>query len=137
MRMADDKVPVIGGLHHIALRASDYARSLWFYTAGLGFRLALEFPEDGRMVALLDTGSGVYVELYGGADALPTGALFHFALRTADCVAAVAQARAAGARITTEATAALLGSDPPVHVRYAFCEGPDGEQIEFLESTAI
>lgn len=30
-----------------------------------------------------------------------------------------------------------LEGDPPVPVRYAFCEGPDGERIEFLQSDRL
>ena len=127
-----------GGLHHIAIEASDFERSLRFYTEGLGFRNVLTFPEESRTVAMLDTGDGTYVELFsGGTGEKPNGSLLHFAVRTDDCDAATVQARAAGGSITQEPTDAVLEGDPPVPVRYSYCEGPDGEQIELLQANVI
>ena len=127
-----------GGLHHIAIDASDFERSLRFYTEGLGFRNVLTFPEESRTVAMLDTGDGTYVELFsGGTGEKPNGSLLHFAVRTDDCDAATERARAAGGSITQEPTDAVLEGDPPVPVRYSYCEGPDGEQIELLQANVI
>ncbi len=127
-----------GGLHHIAIEASDFERSLRFYTEALGFRNVLTFPEESRTVAMLDTGDGTYVELFsGGTGEKPNGSLLHFAVRTDDCDAATEQARAAGGSITQEPTDAVLEGDPPVPVRYSYCEGPDGEQIELLQANVI
>ena len=127
-----------GGLHHIAIEASDFERSLRFYTEGLGFRNVLTFPEESRTVAMLDTGDGTYVELFsGGTGEKPNGSLLYFALRTDDCDAAKERARAAGGSITQEPTDAVLEGDPPVPVRYSYCEGPDGEQIELLQANVI
>lgn len=114
---------------------SDFAASLRFYTEGLGFDLKLQFEEDGDPVALLDTGNGTYLELFSSGTERPSKDLFfHVALHAADCNAALERARAAGAKITIEPTDALLEGDIVVAVRYAFCEGPDGEEIEFLQS---
>ncbi len=127
-----------GGLHHIAIEASDFDRSLRFYTEGLGFRNVLTFPEEEQTVAMLDTGDGTYVELFsGGSGERPRGSVLHFAVRTNDCDAATARARAAGGAITQEPTDAVLEGVPPVPVRYSFCEGPDGEQIELFQSDAL
>lgn len=127
-----------GGLHHLAVEASDFDGSLRFYTDGLGFREVLRFPEEDRTVAMLDTGDGTYVELFsGGGGERPKGSLLHFALRTADCDAATERARAAGAVVTQEPKDMVLEGDPPVRVRYSFCEGPDGEQIELLQSDVL
>jgi len=127
-----------GGLHHIAVEASDFDRSLRFYTEGLGFQNVLTFPEEDQTVAMLDTGDGTYVELFsGGGGEKPTGSLLHFALRTEDCAAATERARAAGGTITTEPTDVVLRGDPPVPVRYSFCEGPDGEQIELFQADGL
>jgi len=94
-----------GGLHHVAVEASDFERSLRFYTEGLGFREVLKFPEENQTVAMLDTGDGTYVELFsGGSGEKPKGSVLHFALRTADCDAATERARAAGGAITQEPT---------------------------------
>ena len=124
-----------GGLHHIAIEASDFDRSLRFYAEGLGFRNVLTFPEEDQTVAMLDPGDGTYIELFsGGSGEKPRGSLLHFAVRTDDCDAATERARAAGGTITTEPTDTVLEGDPPVPVRYSFCEGPDGEQIELLQT---
>jgi glyoxylase I family protein len=136
--VADDDVPTIRGLHHIALRAADFDRSLRFYAEGLGCSVTLRWVEHGQPVAVLDAGGGSYIELYGGGGREPSaGPLLHFALRTPDCAAAVARAVAAGATLISAPEDAMLPSEPPVRVRYAFCAGPDGEQIEFLQSAAL
>ena len=85
-----------GGIHHIAIEASDFDGSLRFYTEGLGFRNLLTFPEEEQTVAMLDTGDGTYVELFSdGSGERPEGSILHFALRTSDCDAATERARAA------------------------------------------
>jgi glyoxylase I family protein len=127
-----------GGLHHVAIEASDFDRSLRFYTEGLGFRNVLTFPEEGQTVAMLDTGDATYVELFsGGSGKSPSGSIFHLALRTADCDKATEQARSAGGTITQEPTNVVLEGDPPVPIRYSFCEGPDGEQIELFQAEVL
>lgn len=137
MRTASDSA-IGGGIHHIAMEASDFDASFRFYTEALGFRQALRFPEGNRTVALLDTGDGSYLELFSrGGGATTESAISHFALRTGDCDAAVERAREAGAEITKEPTDMVLEGDPAVPVRYAFCKGPDGERIEFLQSDRI
>ena len=138
MSGGSDSRPRRGGLHHIALRATDFERSLRFYTAGLGFAVARRWEEDGQPVALLDAGDGTAIELYGGgASESSAGPLIHFALRTGDCARSLAAARAAGATLVSAPEDAVLPGTPPAAVRYAFCAGPDGEQIEFLESAAL
>ena len=127
-----------GGLHHIAIEASDFDGSLRFYTEGLGFRNVLTFPEESQTVVMLDTGDGTYIELFsGGSGEKPKGSLLHFAVRTDDCEAATERARAAGGAVTQEPTDLVLEGDPPVPVRYAFCEGPDGEQIELFQADVL
>jgi glyoxylase I family protein len=86
---------------------------------------------------MLDTGDGSCLEVFaGGADGpQPEGAVLHFALRTTDCDAALARARAAGAEVTMEPTRVDIPTRPrPTPVRIAFCKGPDGEVIEFFQS---
>jgi glyoxylase I family protein len=127
-----------GGLHHVAIEAADFDRSLRFYTEGLGFRNVLTFPEEGQTVAMLDTGDATYVELFsGGSGKRPSGSILHLALRTSDCDKATERARTAGGTITQEPTDVVLEGDPPVPVRYSFCEGPDGEQIELFQAEAL
>jgi glyoxylase I family protein len=131
-----------GGFHHIALRASSLDASVRFYVDGLGFTEKVAWGQgDGRAV-MLDTGDGNYLEVFAGgtraAEPLPAkppaGVLFHLALRTDDCDAAVARARKAGARITVEPKDVDLQSVPVTRARIAFCTGPDGETIEFFQN---
>jgi glyoxylase I family protein len=138
-----------GGFHHIAMRASDLDASVRFYVDGLGFTEKVAWGQgDGRAV-MLDTGDGNYLEIFAGgarsaeggarsgepAPAKPAaGSVLHFALRTADCDAAVARVRAAGARITVEPKDVDIPSKPVTSVRIAFCTGPDGETIEFFQN---
>jgi glyoxylase I family protein len=138
MRRANNLKLRGGRLHHVAIEASDFERSLRFYTEGLGFREVLTFPEEEQTVAMLDTGDGTYVELFSdGSGERPSGSILHLALRTADCDEAARRARTAGGTITQEPTDVVLEGDPPVPVRYSFCEGPDGEQIELFQSDAL
>ena len=138
MRRANNLTLQGGGLHHVAVEASDFDRSLRFYTEGLSFQNVLTFPEEDRTVAMLDAGDATYVELfYGGSGEKPRGSIVHLALRTGDCDTATERARAAGGTITQEPTDAVFQGDPPVPVRYSFCEGPDGEQIELLQTDAL
>jgi glyoxylase I family protein len=126
-----------GGLHHIALQAADFEASLRFYCQGLGFRPVSRWEEHGQPAAMLDIGDGTYLELYGGGMPAtpPQGRLLHFALRTADCAASLARAVAAGATMTMPPDDVTLPAElRPLAVRIAFCTGPDGEEIEFLQS---
>jgi len=126
-----------GGFHHLAIRCRDFDASVKFYTEGLGFTEKIAWGEgDGRAV-MLDTGDGNYVEIFaGGPDApKPEGAVLHFALRTGNCDAAIARARAAGAEVTVAPKDVTIPSRPaPTPVRIAFCKGPDGEVIEFFQN---
>jgi glyoxylase I family protein len=127
-----------GGVHHVAIQASNFEASLHFYTEGLGFQCTLQFVEDGRNVAMFDTRDGTYLELFsGGNGTYVQGVLMHLALRTDNCDAAIERARIAGATVTIEPTDVLLQGEPAIPVRYAFCQGPDGEEIEFLQSKHI
>jgi glyoxylase I family protein len=127
------------GYHHVAIRATDFDRTMRFYTEGFGFRPAVRWGEgDGRAV-LLDTGDGNYLEVFAGGkrapgEPVPEGAILHFAFRTTDCDAAIERARAAGAVVTTEPRTIELASEPKVTIRIAFCKGPDGELIEFFQN---
>jgi catechol 2,3-dioxygenase-like lactoylglutathione lyase family enzyme len=127
-----------GGFHHVALKAKDFDRSVRFYTQALGFREKLCWGEgDGRAV-MLDVGDGGCLEIFaGGQGGAAEGVLLHFALRTADCAAALERARAAGAQVTMEPQAVEVPSRPPITVHIAFCKGPDGEVIEFFQSRDI
>jgi glyoxylase I family protein len=133
MRSGTNPVLSGGALHHVAVGASDFEASLRFYVEGLGFRLALRFPEEPREVALLDTGGGTYLELFSGGAPSGEGPILHLALATDDCEASTERARAAGACVVTEPSDMVLLGERPVPCRYSFVEGPDGVCIELIQ----
>ncbi len=139
-----------GGLHHVAVEAADFEASLRFYVEGLGFVERLRFPEETPegvlRVAMLDAGDGTYVELFEPTERGPSTAggpvpggpaLFHFALRVADCDAATERARAAGAAVEEGPATMTLEGDPPVECRYSFVRGPGGESVELIAIDAL
>ena len=65
---------------------------------------------------------------------MPMQGTMHIALRSNDVNAAIERARAAGAPITMEPKDIEFNSEPPVPARVGFCEGPDGESIEFFDN---
>ena len=98
----------------------------------------MTFPQEGQTVAMLDAGDATYVELFSGRSGeKPSGSILHLALRTGDCDEATERARAAGGTITQEPKDVVLEGDPPVPVRFSFCEGPDGEQIELFQADVL
>ena len=138
--------------HHVALRATDFDRTVKFYTEGLGFKVHYEFAVPGRIdrAAFLDAGDGRYIEIFGPESSVQSegrrrdadeerteGALLHFCLRVADTEAAYAKALAAGAESRAAPRTGTLNQDPLVEVRIAFVTGPEGEVIEFLQSEQL
>lgn len=126
----------VSGFHHLAFRASDFDKTVEFYTDGLGCRETTRWGQAPGRAVMLDTGDGSCIEIFEGgqAGAKPEGALLHFALKTADCDASFKNALAAGAKGTVEPQNVTVDSKPlPFSVRLAFCTGLDGETIEFFQ----
>jgi glyoxylase I family protein len=131
---------LISGFHHVCVKTRDWDRTMAFYRDLLGCREKLTWRAAPQRAAMLDTGDGNYMEVfedlaYVGAT---QGAVFHFAFRTTCLDEAAAQVRAAGYRITIEpkdATIATTNGAGPVPVRLFFCEGPNGESVEFFQNT--
>ncbi len=134
--MGNNKI-VGGGFHHVAIRVHDFDKSVAFYTEGLGFTERLRWGEGNSRAILLDTGDGNYVEIFAGGVKLrkPDESIIHMAFRTTDVTIAIEAARAAGAEITLETKDIVVSNHPPTPIRIAFCKGPDGEIIEFFQST--
>ncbi|MCE9591086.1 MAG: VOC family protein [Planctomycetes bacterium] len=130
-----------GGFHHVAIRVRDWEQSLAFYTLGLGMKMRLTWGEEPHRAAMLDVGSGDYLELFERAaeEWKDTDAsILHFALRTTDTDAALERARGLGAKIVMEPKSIDIQGKPAVEpVRIAFCKGPDGEVIEFFQSERL
>lgn len=122
---------MIKGIHHVALKAESmekYEAAKRFYIEVLGLKLLREWPTG----CMLDTGGGI-IELFNNApEALPQGAIRHFAFYVDDVDAAAESVRAAGCTITTEPDDRLLKSEPPLPIRICFFIGPLGEEIEFF-----
>ena len=138
--MSNSKIPGCG-FHHIAIRTSDWDKSIRFYCDGLGFAEKISWSAAPKRAVMLDTGDGNYLEIFERAEA-PTlestlagePNLLHLCFRTDDCNAAYQTALAAGAVSKTEPTVPGAFTDLGLKTKIAFVTGPDGEIIEFFES---
>ena len=124
------------GFHHIAMKVHDFDVSYRFYVEGLGFGVKRSWQSKDAAAALVDAGNGNYLEIFGGGDRREKqeSTITHLAIRVESCDGATEKARSAGARITIEPKDVEIPSEPPVRARIAFCEGPDGESIEFFQN---
>lgn len=136
--------PVLGsgGFHHIALRTSQWERTLAFYCDTLGCQVKITWGSPGERAVMMDTGDGNYIEVFEDLNysAAPNGRLVHFSLRTTRLDAVTERVRAAGLRITVEPKEVRIQTTNGagiVPVRISFCEGPNGEIIEFFENTLL
>lgn len=125
----------IEGLHHVAIIASDYARSKRFYTEVLGLRVVAEHYRAERESWKLDLAlpDGTQVELFSFPSpparvSRPEACgLRHLALRVADIDAAIAHLHAHG--VTTEP----VRVDEYTGRRFAFFADPDDLPLELYE----
>jgi glyoxylase I family protein len=130
-----------GGLHHVAIKTGDWDRTMDFYQKLLGCTVKIAWGQAPKRAVMLDTGGGSYVEVFEDPEHKPgpNPAWIHFALRTTKIDEITERSRAWGAKITVEpkdvpiATTNIPG---PVPVRISFCEGPNGELIEFFQNSA-
>ncbi len=129
-----------GGFHHVSVKTRDWETTRRFYCETLGFTEKLAWRAAPQRAAMFDAGDGNYLEVfedlaYAGA---VNGAITHFALRTTRLDAVAERVRAAGMKITMEpkdATIPSTSSTGPVPIRIFFCEGPNGEVIEFFQNS--
>jgi glyoxylase I family protein len=129
-----------GGLHHICLKTRNWEATMRFYQEVLGCTVKVAWREAPQRAVMLDSGDGNYVEVFEdlGYAGAPNGVLFHFAFRTTNLDEVAARVRAAGFKITMEpkdVTIPTTNGVGPVPVRIFFCDGPNGESIEFLQNT--
>ena len=124
----------MNGYHHIGLITDDSARSLKFYTEGLGGKVVHSFPMGGsdKIIYLVDLGGNAVIEIIPrGNDGEEANARFaHIAIRVDDARAAFAKALSVGAKEKTAPNDLSLGTMP---VCIAFVLGPDGETLEFFQ----
>ena len=115
-----------GGLHHVAIRVTDFDRARRFYVDTLGFQPVAEFPNT-----VLVNAGGTLLGIRGGAQETPAGDRFdpyrvgldHLALAVADAGALEAmkqQLDAAGVPNNG------IEDDPALGAKYISFYDPDG-----------
>ena len=122
------------GVHHIALMATDFEKSLAFYKA-LGFKEVVRWGDEVKTIAMLDIGDGARVELFSnGGDEYPAcGKWAHLAVRVDDVEAAFDIAVKAGGVPKIYPKVVPLDSTPEkMSINIAFVYGPSGEEFEFF-----
>ncbi|CAN7467683.1 VOC family protein [Pseudoxanthomonas sp. LjRoot143] len=125
----------LAGLHHVAIIASDYARSKRFYTDVLGLRVVAEHYRDERDSWKLDLAlpDGTQVELFSFPSPPPRVSrpeacgLRHLALRVTDLDEAVAHLNVHG--VATEP----VRVDEYTGRRFTFFADPDDLPLELYE----
>jgi len=131
---------LISGFHHVCIKTRDWDRTLAFYCTTLGFTEKITWRTAPNRAVMLNTGDGNYLEVFEDLAyaAAPNGAVIHFALRTSRLDEVAALVRATGAKITMEpkdVTIATTNAHAPVPIHIFFCEGPNGEIIEFFQNS--
>lgn len=129
---------MIKGIHHVCIKCKkeEIGKVKQFYGEVLGLPIIREWggaEPDGFM---FDTGSGLVEVFTDAKEALPQGAIRHFAFAVDDADACIEKVRAAGYPVTVEPKDVVIASNPPFPIRVAFCTGPVGEEIEFFQEKA-
>ncbi len=125
---------------HLALKASDFEKSLKFYT-DIGMEPYISWGEGDKRIQMLKFGGGAGIlELFAGGiksscnDDGNAGKYIHFAYAVDDVEAAYNVAIAAGAKPKVAPKIVPLESSPiKVSINIAFVYGPDGEELEFFK----
>ncbi len=131
-----EREPMLLGIHHVALIASDYQRSKDFYTRVLGLSVLAEHYRAERQSWKLDLGGpgGLQLELFSFPDpprrpSRPEACgLRHLALKVDDLNAFRARLEAQGVALEPVRVDEYTGA------RFCFFADPDGLPIELYES---
>ena len=128
-----------GGFHHVCVKTRDWDRTMAFYRDLLGCREKIAWRTAPQRAVMLDTGDGNYIEVFEDLawTPSPNGSILHFAFRTTRLDAVAQRVREAGIKITVEPKDVALtttNNAGPVAIRLFFCEGPNGEIVEFFQN---
>lgn len=140
----------IRGLHHLAIRAKDFEKTIQFYITALDFSICHTWALPAfniKQAAMLKSWDGhTFIEVFDadaavameGAAALAeepvkTGALLHLAMSVDNAEMAYERCLMAGASPCIAPMGISLGTAPAIDVRNALVYSPNGEVIEFLE----
>lgn len=141
---------LVGGFHHVCLKTRDWDRTMRFYRDVLGCIEKIAWRAAPQRAVMLEAGrdTGNYIEVFEDLAYTGTsdGAIVHFALRTSKLDEVAERVRAFGATITVEPKDVTIATTNPstgsgrivpaqVPIRVFFCEGPNGEVIEFFQNT--
>lgn len=126
----------VSGIHHVAIIASDYARSKRFYSEVLGLEIVAEVYREARDSWKLDLrlADGAQVELFSFPDPPPRVSrpeacgLRHLALRVGDLDGAIAHLGAHGVACEP------VRIDEHTGRRFTFFADPDGLPLELYEA---
>ncbi|MBO9717019.1 MAG: VOC family protein [Pseudoxanthomonas sp.] len=126
----------LAGIHHVAIIASDYARSKRFYVEVLGLQVVAEAYREARDSWKLDLrlADGTQVELFSFPAPPPRVSrpeacgLRHLAFRVDDLDAALAHLQAHGV------AAEPVRVDEYTGRRFSFFADPDGLPLELYEA---
>lgn len=122
------------GFHHVAIAASDFDRSVTFYTTTFGCTSFRSWGEVGDRATMLDLGNGNYLEIFERTDeSHDQGRILHFAVRVDDCRAIHNAALTAGGTESRPPKEIDIPSTPVYPVTISFVFGPDGEEIELFQ----
>lgn len=127
--------PQVAGLHHVAVIASDYARSKAFYTQVLGCRILAETwraeRQSWKLDLVLPDGAQIELFTFPGSPARPSRpeaqGLRHLALRVTDLDAWIGHLGKQGVAVEP------VRIDPLTAARFTFFADPDGLPLELVE----
>ncbi|MGY3904812.1 SMU1112c/YaeR family gloxylase I-like metalloprotein [Aeromonas lusitana] len=129
-------VPLLTGIHHVAIIASDYARSRHFYHQVLGLPIIAETLREARQSWKLDLAlpDGSQLELFSfpAPPARPSRpeacGLRHLAFRVTDLDGVIAHLQRHGISVEEIRVDELTGR------RFTFFADPDGLPLELYEA---
>ncbi|WP_434665802.1 SMU1112c/YaeR family gloxylase I-like metalloprotein [Aeromonas sp. NJAU223] len=129
-------IPLLGGIHHVAIIASDYARSRRFYHEVLGLPIIAETLREARQSWKLDLAlpDGSQLELFSFPAPPPRASrpeacgLRHLAFRVADLERVIAHLQRQGIEVEAVRVDELTGR------RFTFFADPDGLPLELYEA---